>query len=221
MPAPSVRGFPLGMFASWVHGNALVIEGDPLEYFEATEPTKRVVEDPLSSSGGWRYEIGEASVSEVRPRLVVNHLGWGTVVELKPGTIQWFHIPLPTPVIHEGNRLQLVRFFLLWMIEGEALLDLVHLYDGWQKLVTAFNGIDQYGPEGLLKFGPGDHRKIDAQSKFELSQPRLCETGFGISFRVNCTGNAVLTVSAAGADFEPLAPLHNDLSNNANSNLGP
>jgi hypothetical protein len=37
----------------------------------------------------------------------------------------------------------------------------------------------------------------------ELWQPPKCWSGFGISFRVSCADQTALTVTAAGADFQP------------------
>jgi hypothetical protein len=185
-------------FASWIHGNALVVEGDPLEYFETTEQTKIEKDDPLSSSApGYRVEFGETIAHEVRPRLSINHLGWGTVVGMFPGSAQWFHIPIPTPVIVDDRRLEMVRFFLFWQIEGNGELAKVDLYDAGVRLFPGFKPKAVY-----LPYGPGQHLHIDAYSTFELMQPPAGKFGFGISFLVKCTGPTKLTVTAAGADFQ-------------------
>jgi hypothetical protein len=197
----------VGMFASWTHGNALVVEGDALEYFEAMEPTKIETQGVLDDHV--RYTFGETEVHEVRPRLTVNHLGWGTVVKMPPRMVQWFHIPLPTPVIHDDHRLEMIRFFLLWQIEGEAKIDMVHLYDGKRLCTKVFKGVLQ-GPDGNISLGPGprdhgpsDHTLIGFDSTFNLWEPEVCWSGFGVSFRVSCSGVTVLTVTAAGADYQP------------------
>ncbi|GAB2585799.1 hypothetical protein GCM10027034_17750 [Ramlibacter solisilvae] len=186
-----------GMFASWVHGNALVVEGDPLEYF--TTRVQAYVD--LATDSNPHRAWGEAEAHEVRPRLAIDHLGWGTVVRMQPGTAQWFHIPIPTPVIHDDVRLEMIRFFLLWKLEGHGELAQVDLYDAGVQVLAGFKP----KPGGIyLPYGPGEHLHMDYYSTFDLMFPSraVCTFGFGISFLVRSTGATTLTVTAAGADFQ-------------------
>jgi hypothetical protein len=80
--------------------------------------------------------------------------------------------------------------------------DFIHLYDGFRMIPVGFTNANQ-APDGrLVGYTAGDHTLIDDLSKFELGQPAVSASGFGLSFQVTAEKNAELRVTAAGADFE-------------------
>jgi hypothetical protein len=130
-----------------------------------------------------------------------------------PSSRQWFHIPLPTPVLEADKRLSLARIFLLWRIIGDGSLEFVHLYDGGRFVTKKYKNHEQAGYEGHLGFS-GDHSQVDGESTFELERPSVNASGYGISFQVQADAYAhgqfidfskrvQLFVYAAGADYFP------------------
>ena len=67
----------------------------------------------------------DASVASVR------RYGFFTRVVGKPNTTNWYHLPIPTPVITHGNRLAIARAMLRFVTGGpSAAVRDVHIYDG-------------------------------------------------------------------------------------------
>jgi hypothetical protein len=62
----------------------------------------------MSQSFNASWTQGNSLVVEnPEPGVDTSHYGWGTVAKLQPGVSQWFHIPLPTPVIVNYQRSRL------------------------------------------------------------------------------------------------------------------
>jgi hypothetical protein len=109
----------------------------------------------------------------------------------------WFHIPLPTPVILNDSRSNLIRVFLLCETEN-GIIHNVHVYDGSYK-VQEFNDV----------FLEGEHRiGLDGRNTFNLEQPHVVAFGIGISFfyaaAAALDGNVEpsrLIVGSAGGDY--------------------
>ncbi len=144
---------------------------------------------------------GNAVVAEhPEHMLALDHRGWGPEFQLRRGTDSWFHIALPTPLILENQRLQLVRVFLCFNTpEGDGLISEVHLYDG----SDSFQVFDNL-------FLVGDHRAglMSGYNAFALPSPRLLYGGLGISFLYHAALSpkepcppSYLSIAAAGADF--------------------
>lgn len=166
-------------FASWVHGNAVTLEQEVPE---------------------------RGSIFSFR------HVGWGIQARIRPGFGGWFHVPIPTPVIVDERRLKLVRAFLLFAIENRGSLEYLHLYDGQRLVTKRYKGQNQDAND-LLRIRGVHHTELDHLNTFELESPAVAEFGFGLSFYVNADGYAgggfiddkdaaILTVSAAGGDFD-------------------
>jgi hypothetical protein len=114
----------------------------------------------------------------------------------------WFHAALPTPVIQDGVRPRLTRFFLLYHAD-QAWLRTVHLWDGARRL----HGFDL---SGVNATGTHQH-EIDDLNTFRLDESRTVRFGLGISVQVEFQrgqlsnlqlGGGEILFSAAGADFE-------------------
>lgn len=140
------------------------------------------------------------------------HYGWGTEVRMEPGVTQWFHIPIPTPVIVNNQRSRLLRVFLLYKLEGQAGITYLHLYDGATLVNKFWQGFSNFG-DGALHIG-GDHTSIDGLSTFIPDTADLLVVRFGLSlaFQVSVLEYAhgdfipsaqksILTVVSAGADY--------------------
>ena len=136
-----------------------------------------------------------------------NHFGWGTQIVMRPGFARWFHIPIPTPVILDGKRMKLIRFFLQYQqIQGYArsgyIAD-VHLWDGRTRKALASANDFKSNPDA----------RIDGHVTYEPHRPIEWWFGLGVSFRLGAHGNVgghfvdnedapVLVIGSAGADFE-------------------
>jgi hypothetical protein len=131
--------------------------------------------------------------------------GWGTGFVGQPGTDNWFHIPLPTPVILDDVRPQLTRVFVLYdsdvgISAGDrpALTDL-HLYDGPSKV-----------KELSLGALAGKHdAALDADNSFDVTPALTILFGLGLSVHVRfppaygpgVSVNYEIRFTTAGADF--------------------
>lgn len=78
---------------------------------------------------------GNAVVPET-PHLLLQHtrFGFGTQVKLQSNTKQWFHVPMPTPVILGGVRPKLRRVFILGNSDVSSCIRKVHIYDNTNKI---------------------------------------------------------------------------------------
>ncbi len=128
----------------------------------------------------------------------VGHFGWGADMLLQPGKASWFHVALPTPVL-VAERTKLQTVFLLFKTDaGMALIETVHIYDGFCKL-QEFNDLHLDGAH---------HLEVDEQNTFSLPAPREIQHGVGISFFCVAPSNlgdgvvsSQVILASAGADF--------------------
>ena len=166
----------------------------------------------VSVTAMWMH--GNAVVVEHPENLfALDRKGWGPEFKLQRGTSSWFHITIPTPLIIENQRSQLVRVFLCFNTpEGDGHISEMHLYDGSDR-IHAFDNL----------FLVGDRRAflMSGQNTFALPNPRLLNWGLGISFlyqaaprsEVSCPPS-FLSIAGAGGDFvvEQKRQLHEDLT---------
>ena len=73
----------------------------------------------------------------------VTRKGWGTHFCGRPLTNNWFHIPIPTPVIVDEIRSPLVKVFVFYRATYTMITN-VHIYDGSQP-VKIFDGLNLSG----------------------------------------------------------------------------
>jgi len=114
-------------------------------------------------------------------------------------SFNWFHIPIPTPVVLDGHRSSLVSVFLFYQFFAGSITN-VHVWDGPHR-VRMFDNLK-------LK---GNHlNEIDNQNKWIIDPPLPINYGLklaiGVQFATNFdTPDTVdkleFLVSTAGADF--------------------
>jgi len=129
----------------------------------------------------------------------ITHIGWGTELRFASGKSSWCHIPIPTPVIVNDQRLKVQKLFLLFNVkEAQSRIMNIHIYDGPNRIQT-FDGLS-------LK---GDHSGgIDDVNTITLQKQHEVFYGVSISFFFQAATGIdspipppLLTVTTAGADF--------------------
>ena len=115
--------------------------------------------------------------------------GWGTVVEGKPGAINWFHFAIPTPVIINDVRLRAHSVLLSFDAESDAFVRDVHVWYSSDKRAVFDN----------IYLAPG-------QPAERLILPGTPTMGFGLGISVGVgfgvePKNHSMTFYAAGCDF--------------------
>jgi hypothetical protein len=142
---------------------------------------------------------GNAVVAEHPENLLaLDRRGWGTEFKLQRGTRSWFHITIPTLVIINDQRLQLVRAFLFFNTPAsDGYISEVHLYDGPKKL-EVFENLSLAGDCRTLMSG---------YNTFGLPSPRILYCGLGCSFLYHASScsdepcpPSYLSIAAAGGD---------------------
>jgi hypothetical protein len=79
--------------------------------------------------------------------------GFFTRVVGKPNTTNWYHLPIPTPVITHGNRLGIARAMLRFVTGGtSAVVRDVHIYDG-ESRIAAHQFVNLSGSQPFAVFG--------------------------------------------------------------------
>lgn len=87
------------------------------------------------------------------PDRIVRHErnGWGTDIEGNPGTINWFHFAVPTPVIINDVRMQADSVMLCFETgSADAVVRDVHVYDGRTR-IAEFNEINLFGDQSFVR----------------------------------------------------------------------
>ncbi len=83
----------------------------------------------------------------------VRRYGFFTRVVGKPDTTNWYHLPVPTPVITHGNRLAICRAMLRFVTGGSsAVVRDVHIYDG-EARIAAHQFVNLSGSQPFAAFG--------------------------------------------------------------------
>ncbi len=137
----------------------------------------------------------------------------------------WFHIPITTPAILEGDRPKLANVYVFYKTDG-AVINALHVYDGPTKL-------REFTIDPPVE---GDHSvSIDTSNTWEIYPPLEINYGLGISilvtnksykeseaqgtddtdpYKISAANKVSLSqaaasvlFTAAGADFEVPAPL--------------
>jgi hypothetical protein len=170
------EGDGVALHASWTHGTAF-------------QPAERPL-DGLSNVDGiaWTDVVGLRQ-------------GWGASYNGNAGRANWFHVPIPTPVIVAGARAKLVKVFVMFRCGDPAGTNAlsqpvnvtdIHVWDGANRIAT-------FGPFNLF----GEHRfRLDTSNTHALRAPRDVIFGIGLSVRVAFRFGGTVTFAAAGADFE-------------------
>jgi Matrixin/Putative peptidoglycan binding domain len=83
----------------------------------------------------------------------ITRAGFYTYLVGKPGTTNWFHFAVPTPVILDSVRLKIICAILRFRtMSANAVVRDVHIYDGFSK-IAAHDGINLSGDQWFVKFG--------------------------------------------------------------------
>jgi hypothetical protein len=118
--------------------------------------------------------------------------GYGITIDGKPGTDNWFHFAVPTPVIVDDSRLRVGSVMLVFKtMSADAVVRHVHVYDGANK-IAEHNDIDLHGDAGFVRF--------------EIPSSGGAEFGIGISIGVSFGVESMphsMEFVAAGCDFLP------------------
>ena len=142
---------------------------------------------------------GNAVVGEHPENLLaLDRRGWGTECQLQRGTKSWFHLAIPTPVIINDQRLQLVRAFLFFNTPQEdGHISEVHVYDGSNRL-EVFENLSLVGDCRTF---------VSGYNTFALPNPPLLYGGLGCSFLYHAfirpdepLRPSYLLIAAAGGD---------------------
>jgi hypothetical protein len=175
------------MTAMWIHGNAVVPEH--LEHLQVQD----------------RGELGPEDKEYPEPLLALDRRGWGTEFKLQRGTSSWFHIAIPTPIILNDHRSQLVRVFLFFNTPREdGQISAIHLYDGANRFQVFEN----------LSLTGDCRRVMSGYNALVLPHPQSLYSGLGLSFLYQawpCSEEpyspSYLSIATAGADFlmQPLS----------------
>jgi hypothetical protein len=127
----------------------------------------------------------------------VTRKGWGTHFFGRPLTNNWFHIPIPTPVIFDEIRPQLVKVFVFYRATYTMITD-VHIYDG-SRQVKVFDGLNVSGDHSV---------DIDSSNSWDITPPLDITFGLGVSVGVafllhdpDSSGLPEILFTTAGADF--------------------
>lgn len=126
-------------------------------------PYRKVVGDDIagitSLYGGFPIEFASwAHGTDLQIELDANvasmrKFGFFTRVIGKPSTTNWYHLPIPTPVITKGNRLAICRAMLRFVTGGpSAVVRDVHIYDGSSR-IAAHQFVNLSGNQPFAVFG--------------------------------------------------------------------
>lgn len=178
----------MGIYASWVHGNAAKLQypgGAGLEFADGSRMDQ-------VAGHAWTDLTGLAS-------------GPGMSFVGNGDDQNWFHFPLPTPVLvgdaPDRNRAKVLRVFALFNAEQFVEVDNVSAFDG----PTAIP-LEESSPSGNTGQLDGSLGLADLQlgrTMFPVSGGgHEMLWGLGISVHVSFGRHAKITFTAAGADFE-------------------
>lgn len=126
-------------------------------------PFRKVAPDDIagitSLYGGFPIEQASwAHGTELRIELdsavaSLRRYGFFTRVVGKANTTNWYHMPIPTPVITHGNRLAICRAMLRFVTGGpSAVVRDVHIYDG-EARIAAHQFVNLSGSQPFAVFG--------------------------------------------------------------------
>lgn len=113
--------------------------------------TARAADVPVNISyASWIH--GRTLQIEYPDRIVrEDRNGWCAYVEGMPGTINWFHLAVPTPVIINDVRMQAGSVMLAFKTGSvDAFIRDVHVYDGRFR-IAEFNNVNLSGEQPFIR----------------------------------------------------------------------
>lgn len=170
--------------AMWVHGNTVV-------------PERTIKAEPAGTDGPLTDIRGVPGSGMLGFRR-----GGGTQFRGKDGHKNWFHFSIPTPVIHNGERANLAKVFVLYRTDPQVNLIAVHVWDGARTGNPIFQSAMPRGISGDHDGSGGDGDLIEGMNMWTVSaQPRVF-WGVGISVHVHFIDTGNIIFASAGADFD-------------------
>jgi hypothetical protein len=116
--------------------------------------------------------------------------GFYVQIEGRPGTGNWFHFAIPTPVIVNDNRLKVGSVMLRFRTGSvDAFVEHVHIYDGEEK-IAQHNNVNLSGEHMFDRFDVPEHPPV----KWGLG------ISIGVAFGVEPMSHQMQFISA-GCDF--------------------
>jgi hypothetical protein len=116
--------------------------------------------------------------------------GFGVHFYLQGNQANWFHVPLPTPVIVEDQRATLGRVMILFGFPQGASLQSVHVWDGPNRILQR-DGLNITGNHAC---------GLDPDNIFDVNHAGI-QWGVGISMLVSTVVDASIYFASAGGDF--------------------
>jgi len=161
----------------------------------ALAPSTALAADPIISYASWIH--GHSMQIEYPDRIAaVRRAGFSINVEGKPGTSNWFHFAIPTPVIIDDVRLRADSVMLRFTTGSvDAFVQHVHVYDG-EKKIAEHNDIDLSMENAFVRLAVPDSP--------------LVQWGLGISIGVGFGVESMdhhMDFISAGCDFTLRAPV--------------
>jgi hypothetical protein len=149
----------------------------------------QAVDGPRISYASWIH--GHSMQIEYPDRIAYQRrTGMSFDIEGKPGTDNWFHFAIPTPVIINDVRLQVDSVLLcFWTGSIDAFVQHVHVYDGRYR-IAEFNDIN------LSKDQPSVRLVLPGAPQMLQALGISLGVGFGVEMM-----NHNMEFYAAGCDF--------------------
>ena len=119
----------------------------------------------------------------------MRRLGYYSLFEGKPGTTNWFHFAIPTPVIVNGKRLRLDSVLLTFSANADVWVTNVHIFDGHQK-IEEFNNLAMTGTHWWERF--------DVLNKYVR---RGVGVSIGVKFGTDESKSHYILFVSGGGDF--------------------
>ncbi len=120
---------------------------------------------------------------------LIRRTGFCTAYEGKPGTHNWFHFAIPTPVIVDGRRLRLDSVMLKFLAHPDVWVTNVHIFDGHVK-IEAYDGLDMTGSHWFERWDV-----LNKRVRFGIG------ISVGVRFGTDEAKRHYIRFIAAGADF--------------------
>lgn len=120
---------------------------------------------------------------------VVRRKGSYALYEGKPGTRNWFHFAIPTPVTVSGRRLRLDSVMLTFLTLSDVWVTNVHIYDGHRR-IESYDGLNLTGTHWLERW--------DVLNKYVR---RGVGISVGVRFGTDEAKRRYIGFISAGADF--------------------
>jgi hypothetical protein len=120
---------------------------------------------------------------------------WGVTYRCNWNESNWYHAPIPTPVIVDGARIQLERIFVFYDIPAlrQTFITNVHVWDGPNRI---------HAIDNLRLSGSHAQYVEDGINSWALPSIPWIYWGLNIALRVQVgPASTLVTFTTAGADF--------------------